>query len=211
MRGRRPVDKCLRLLQRVRPDAKRVGTVNNPGEAKAVSLVERLEERLAARGLDLVKGAATKTSEVLGAARSLVGKADAICRPTDITVISSGAAVISVCERAGIPVFAADTATVERGAVAALGFDYYDHGRQTGVMVARILNGENPGDMGVETLEQLDLFVHPAAAERMGLPLSADVIADAELVLHTTHQSPDPPGRPSHGAARLHTGATPPC
>lgn len=59
-------------------------------------------------------------------------------------MISAAEAVISVGERAGIPVFAADTATVERGAVAALGFDYYDHGRQTGVMVARVLNGENP-------------------------------------------------------------------
>lgn len=55
-----PIDKHLDMLQRVMPDAKRIGTVYNPGEANAVSLVELLEERLAARGLELVKGAATK-------------------------------------------------------------------------------------------------------------------------------------------------------
>ncbi|ADP97215.1 ABC transporter substrate-binding protein [Marinobacter adhaerens] len=178
-----PIDKHLDMLQRVMPDAKRIGTVYNPGEANAVSLVELLEERLSARGLELVKGAATKTSEVLGAARSLVGKADAIYLTTDNTVISAAEAVISVGERASIPVFAADTATVERGAVAALGFDYYDHGRQTGVMVARVLNGEKPGEMAVETMEKLDLFVNPAAAERMGITLSDDVIADAKKVI----------------------------
>ena len=178
-----PIDKHLDMLLRVMPDAKRIGTVYNPGEANAVSLVNLLEERLKARGLTLEKAAATKTSEVLGAARALVGKADAIYLTTDNTVISAAEAVIAVGERADIPVFAADTATVERGAVAALGFDYYDHGRQTGVMVAKVLEGQNPGDMPVETMEKLDLFVNPAAAERMGITLSDELVAEAEQVI----------------------------
>src|SRR5690554_5121183 len=178
-----PIEKHLDLLQRMLPDAKRLGTVYNPGEANAAALVELLEERLAARGLELVKGAATKTSEVLGAARSLIDKADAIYLTTDNTVISAAEAVISVGERAKIPVFAADTATVARGAVAALGFDYYDHGRQAGVMVARILEGEKPGDMAVETMEKLNLFVNPEAGERMGITLSDDIIAEAAEIV----------------------------
>ena len=180
-----PIDKHLDMLLRMVPDAKRIGTVYNPGEANAVSLIELLDERLQARGLTLVKGAATKTSEVLGAARSLVGKVDAIYLTTDNTVISAAEAVISVGERAKIPVFAADTATVARGAVAALGFDYYDHGRQAGVMVARILEGEKPGDMPVETMEKLNLFVNPEAGERMGITLSDDVIAEAAEVVNS--------------------------
>ncbi|WP_322003166.1 ABC transporter substrate-binding protein [Marinobacter alexandrii] len=178
-----PIDKHLDMLLRVMPDAKRIGTVYNPGEANAVSLVNLLEERLAARDLELVKAAATKTSEVLGASRSLVGEVDAIYLTTDNTVISAVEAVISVGERASIPVFAADTATVSRGAVAALGFNYYNHGRQTGAMVARVLNGNKPGDMPVETMDTLDLFVNPAAAERMGITLSDDLIQDAKEVV----------------------------
>src|SRR5690606_21591983 len=61
-----PIEKHLDMLQRVMPDAKRIGTVYNPGEANAAALIELLEERLQARGMELVKGAATKTSEVLG-------------------------------------------------------------------------------------------------------------------------------------------------
>ena len=178
-----PIEKHLDMLQRVMPDAKRIGTVYNPGEANAAALVELLEERLSARGLELVKGAATKTSEVLGAARSLVGKADAIYLTTDNTVISAAEAVISVGERAKIPVFAADTASVERGAVAALGFNYYNHGRQTGAMVARVLEGAGTADMPVETMEELDLYVNPEAAERMGVTLPEDLIQEAVKVL----------------------------
>jgi putative ABC transport system substrate-binding protein len=178
-----PIDKHLDMVLRAVPDAKRIGTVYNPGEANSVSMVELLDERLKARGLTLVKAAATKTSEVLGAARSLVGKADAIYLTTDNTVISAAEAVISVGERADIPVFAADTATVERGAVAALGFDYYSHGRQTGKMVARILNGASTADMPVETMDTLDLYVNPAAAERMGITLPDELISKAKEVV----------------------------
>src|SRR5690554_422721 len=178
-----PIDKHIDMLLRMVPNAKRIGTVYNPGEANAVSLIELLEERLEARGLPLVKGAATKTSEVLGAARSLVGKADAIYLTTDNTVISAAEAVISVGERAKIPVFAADTATVERGAVAALGFNYYNHGRQTGAMVARVLEGASTADMPVEIMEELDLYVNPEAGERMGITLSEDLIQEAVKVV----------------------------
>lgn len=179
-----PIERHVDLLQRVVPDAKTIGTVYNPGEANAVALVELLEQSLKARGLTLVKAAATKTSEVLGAARSLVGKADAIYLTTDNTVISAAEAVISVGERAKIPVFAADTATVDRGAVAALGFDYYDLGRQTGNMVARVLNGAAPADMPVESVDTLNLFVNPAAAERMGITLAQDVLDDAQHIVN---------------------------
>lgn len=178
-----PIERHIDLLQRLVPDAKRIGTVYNPGEANAVALVDLLEERLKARDMSLVKAAATKTSEVLGASRSLVGKVDAIYLTTDNTVISAAEAVVSVGERARIPVFAADTATVSRGAVAALGFDYYDHGRQTGAMVARILEGAKPGDMPVESVDALNLFVNPGAAQRMGISLSDDVISEAQEVV----------------------------
>ncbi|MGM0571644.1 ABC transporter substrate-binding protein [Marinobacter sp.] len=178
-----PLDRHLDMVLRVVPDAKTIGTVYNPGEANAVALVELLEERLEARGLKLEKAAATKTSEVLGAARSLSDKVDAIYLTTDNTVISAAEAVVSVGERAKIPVFAADTATVERGAVAAMGFNYYDLGRQTGAMVARILEGATTADMPVETVDKLELYVNPKAAGKMGVTLSDEMISEASKVV----------------------------
>ena len=178
-----PIDRHLDMLLRIVPDAKRIGTVYNPGEANAVALVGMIEESMKARDMELVKAAATKTSEVLGASRSLVGKVDAIYLTTDNTVISAAEAVISVGERSQIPVFAADTATVARGAVAALGFNYYNHGRQTGAMVVRIMEGADTADMPVETMDTLDLFVNPEAAARMGMTIADDIIAEAKEVV----------------------------
>ena len=50
-----PIEKHLDMLQRAMPDAKRIGTVYNPGEANAAALIELLEERLQARGLEWLK------------------------------------------------------------------------------------------------------------------------------------------------------------
>ncbi|PVY75311.1 putative ABC transport system substrate-binding protein [Tamilnaduibacter salinus] len=178
-----PIDRHLDMLQRVVPDATRIGTVYNPGEANAVALVDEIEKRFKERDVELVKAAATKTSEVLGAARSLVGKVDAIYITTDNTVVSAAEAVMSVGERADIPVFAADTATVERGAVAALGFNYYDMGRQTGQVVDRILKGEAPASIPVRGIDKLSLHVNPGAAERMGIALPQSFVDDADKVI----------------------------
>jgi len=66
-------------------------------------------------------------------------------------------------------VYSADTDSVGRGAVASLGFDYYDVGRQTGQQVVRVLRGERPGDMPVESIGKLSLFLNSQAATAMGV------------------------------------------
>ena len=106
------------------------------------------------------------------------GKVDAIYIPTDNTVVSALESVIKVGNDNQLPIFAGDTDSVERGAIATASFDYYEVGRQTGDMVARILGGENPGDMPVELARTVDLAVNLAAAEAMGVTIP-DAIKDS--------------------------------
>ena len=55
-----------------------------------------------------------------------------------------------------------------RGAIAALGFNYGDVGRQTGKIVVRVLKGEKPGDIPVEGVEITELFVNPGGGRGDG-------------------------------------------
>ncbi|WLQ17325.1 ABC transporter substrate-binding protein [Hahella aquimaris] len=178
-----PIDKHLQLVKRIVPDVKTIGTIYNPGEANSVSLVERLKEESASAGLILREAAVTKSSEILNAARSLVGKVDAIYLLTDNTVISGVEAVIKVGEQNKLPVIAADTDTVTRGAIAAYGFNYYDVGRQTGGIVADILEGKAPGDIDVQGVEKLELYLNPGAAERMGVKLDPKLSEEAKEIV----------------------------
>ncbi|WP_193369587.1 ABC transporter substrate-binding protein [Pelagibius marinus] len=178
-----PIGKHLDLIKQISPDAKIVGVPFNPGEANSVTLLELIKKEAPARGLTIVEAPATKSSEVLGAAQSLVGKADVIYVPTDNTIVSAFEAVVKVGVDNKVPVYAGDTDSVPRGAIAAVGFNYYDIGRQTGKMVVRILKGEAPGTIPVEGVEITELYVNPAMAAKMGVTIPDSVIAKAKEVV----------------------------
>jgi putative ABC transport system substrate-binding protein len=178
-----PIAKHLELIHEVVPAAKKIGVPFNPGEANAVTLVNLLKEKAAPMGLEIVEAPAPKSSDVQAAAQSLVGKVDVIYVPTDNTIVSALEAVIGVGIDNKLPVFAGDTDSVKRGAIAAVGFDYYDVGRQTGKIVARILKGEKPGDIAVQGVEITQLFVNPGAAEKMGITLPEALVAGAKEVV----------------------------
>lgn len=178
-----PIGAHMRLIKRIIPTVKRLGIVYNPGEANSVSLVKLIKIEAPKAGMDVVEAPAYKSSDVLDATRSLVGKVDAIYIPTDNTVVSAFEGVVKVAEEAKIPLFAGDTDSVKRGAIAAAGFNYYDVGRQTGAIVARILNGENPGDISVEGVSKTELFLNLRAAKKMGVTIPAELIKEAKDVI----------------------------
>jgi len=177
------LDRQVELIGKVVPGAKRVGMVYNPGEANSVVVVERLRELLPKSGMSLVEAAAPRTVDVGSAARSLIGKVDVIYTNTDNNVVSAYEALVKVGNDAKIPLVAADTDSVKRGAVAALGVDYRALGQQTGEIVVRILNGEKPGDIPSETSAKLELYVNPGAAKRQGVTLSEEFVKSAAQVV----------------------------
>jgi len=178
-----PIDLHLAFIKEAMPEAKSLGLIYNPGEANSVALIKLVKQYAPKNGLSIVEAVSPKSADVQTAARSLLGKVDAIYLPTDNTVISAMEGIIKIAEQAKIPVFAGDTDSVKRGAVAALGFNYYQVGRQTGLIAAEILKGKSPKDIPVQGIEKTELFVNPDAASRMGLTLSADIIARAKEVV----------------------------
>ncbi|AHB08106.2 ABC transporter substrate-binding protein [Pandoraea pnomenusa 3kgm] len=180
---RLPLDKQVALIQRVVPNAKRVGMVYNPGEANSVVVVNELKKLLPAKGMTLVEAAAPRTVDISSAASSLAGKVDVIYTNTDNNVVSAYESLVKVANDRKIPLVASDTDSVKRGAIAALGINYYDLGRQTGKVVVRILKGEKPGAIASQTSSNLELFVNPGAAEKQGVKLSADLVKEAKEVI----------------------------
>lgn len=178
-----PLPKHLELIKKVVPGAKRVGVIYSPGEANSVAIVEALKKATAEAGLSLVEAAAPRTVDVAGAAQSLVGKADVIYAPTDNNVMSALEAVVEVAQQAKLPLVAADTEAVKRGAVAALGLNYYDLGRQTGKVVVRVLKGEAPGAIPSQVSQTFELHVNPAAAQKQGISLSDELVKTAKVVV----------------------------
>lgn len=177
------LEKQIDLIRKVVPDAKKIGIVYNPGEANSVVVVKSLRELLPKSGMSLVEATAARTVDVGAAARSLVGKVDAIYTNTDNNVVSAYEALVKVGNSAKIPLIASDTDSVKRGAIAALGVNYYDLGIQTGKVVIQILKGAKPGDIASQTSDKLELYVNPAAAKKQGVTLSEAFVKSATKVV----------------------------
>ena len=173
----------LALIKEFIPNLKAVGIPYNPGEANSVSMLNSAKAEAQKLGIKIVESAAPKSSDVMIAAKQLVGKVDAIYCPIDNTIISAVESVVKVGIDAQVPVFAGDTSTVKRGAIAAVGYDYFDLGRQTGDIVVRILKGEKPGSIDVKMANGTNLHVNPKMAQRMGIKIPQTVLERATKVI----------------------------
>ena len=180
---RLPLAPQVDLMLKVVPTAKRVGIVYSPGEINSTILIKELKAVLAQRGMTLVSAAAPRTVDVQAATKSLVGKVDLIYSSTDNNVVSAYETMVRVATDAKLPMIAADTSSIKRGAVAALGMNYYDMGRQTGKMVVRILKGEKPGSIAVEEGRTTMLELNAKAAREQGATLSAALLKEGKVIV----------------------------
>lgn len=175
-----PIDEQLELLQDLVPDAETVGIVYASGEVNSQVQVEQAEEAAGPLGLQIVTQTVTSVNEIQQAVEAL-GDVDVIYVPTDNMIVSGIASLVQVAEDNQIPVIAAEEGTVEGGAVATIGIDYTELGRQTGEMALRILqDGEDPATMPVETATEFTYVVNEDAAERQGVVIPENILAEAE-------------------------------
>lgn len=177
-----PMDEQFDLLLQLVPDAKKVGIVYSSGEVNSEVQVAAAEEVAAGLDLEIVTQTVTTANDLAQATEAL-GDVDAIYVPTDNMVVAGLASLVQVAETNQIPVIAAEAGTVESGAIATIGIDYTELGRQTGEMALRILeDGADPATMPVETASEFTYVVNPGAAERMGVEIPADILDQAETV-----------------------------
>ncbi|AQS59201.1 ABC transporter substrate-binding protein [Desulforamulus ferrireducens] len=178
-----PIKDQLQLIKDIVPTAKKIGLIYNASEINSQVQVDIADKEAPELGLELVKVTVTASSEVMQAAQSLVGRVDAIYLPTDNMVISSLAAVLKVAEENKLPVIAGEGDSVENGALATVGIDYYQLGRTTGEMALRIINGEKPQEMAIQSQSGSELVINLQAAERMGVTVPEELIAKAKKVI----------------------------
>ena len=175
-----PLGQHMQMIKEFIPGFKKLGVMYNSGEANSKSSVKLIREVGSQMGFEVVEATVSKTADVYQAAKSLVGRVDAVFVPTDNTVVEALESAIKVCEQNDLPMFCADVDSVKRGAVAAMGFDYYQHGRQTGAMAQLVFSGTKPADMPVEYQKVLQLHINLPAAAKMGVKVPQNMQEKAD-------------------------------
>ncbi|MCB0225531.1 MAG: ABC transporter substrate-binding protein [Anaerolineae bacterium] len=152
IQGMPPVEDAMAVIQEVLPDVQSIGMIWNTAEKNSEVATSIARDTAAKMGIELVEANIADSSEVQTAAESLAAQGvDAFFVSTDSTVVAGFEALVKVAEENDIPLFANDPASSERGAVAALGLDYFQDGLDAGTIAVTILKGEAAaGDITIE-------------------------------------------------------------
>ena len=178
-----PVEQQLDLLLKIVPNAKSVGTIYCSSEVNSQLQVDILKKAATAKGVTIKEATVSNVNDIQQAARSFVGKVQAIYVPTDNVLASAMPTLVSVTEEAKLPVICGEGGMVKAGGLATLGVDYYKLGFQAGEMAADILSGKSkPADMAIQAQKEFKAMVNLKEAEKIGLKVPEDVLKGAELV-----------------------------
>lgn len=177
------VEEQLKMIRELLPDASRIGIIYTTSEANSISTIERYKEHADAYGFEIVDTGVTALSEVALAAADIVNKVDCITNLTDNTVVSALQTVLKEADAKQIPVFGSEVEQVKAGCVASMGLEYFELGKQTGRMAAKVLKGEaKASEMNYEIISKPSLYVNTQAAENIGMSLSEEFKAGASQV-----------------------------
>jgi putative ABC transport system substrate-binding protein len=119
---------------------------------------------------------------------SMLGKVDLVFTANDVTVTAGFSAVVNFGIQHHIPVFAGDYSSVERGAIGAVGQNYFNVGLDAGVIVDSVLSGRSISSIPVVYTQGGDLYLNEFAAGQMGVTLSDEVLKKAKQVYHSISQ-----------------------
>jgi len=182
-----PVSLQLEMIRTLLPDAKKIGIIYTTSETNSVSTLAEYEKYASEFGFEIVSTGISQISEVELAAADMVAKVDCITNLTDNTVVSALQTVLAVAETKNIPVFGSEIEQVKSGCVASMGLEYYELGKQTGLMAAKVLSGEvTASNLPFEVIKGASLYVNTAAAEKIGMELSEDFLSGASEVFTET-------------------------
>ena len=168
------VDEVFKLCKELTPEVKSFGFLYTASEVNSQSVVEEAKTLAADYGYDYEEVTITNTSELKQAAYSLAGKVDAIYTPIDNSIASAMTVLSEVGKETKVPVYVGADSMVMDGAYATVGINYEDLGRQTGDMVAEVLNGKAISDLPVATLSEFQKVINKTTAKAIGAPETSE-------------------------------------
>ena len=124
------------------PQAKKVALLFCSAEPNSRYQIEEVAKHLADAGIETAEYAFTDTNDVASVTQAACDNADVIYIPTDNTAAANTEAIANVLIPAGVPAICGEEGICSGCGVATLSISYYDLGKTTGQMAARILTGE---------------------------------------------------------------------
>ncbi len=177
-----PIGANLDLIRQVLPSAKTIGMVYDPGDASSAVTVPLITKEAKARGFKLALRPVYAASEIAQSLASLEGKADLLFTANDVTVTAAFPALVAFAIQKKMPLFAGDYSSVQRGAICAMGQNYYNVGAEAAKVIVAVADGKKLSGLPVRYTKGGDIYINAKAAELMGVQVPKDLLAKAKEI-----------------------------
>jgi putative ABC transport system substrate-binding protein len=176
--------KRLALLQELVPKAQTIAVLQDPSAATFQTESREIEAAVRASQQKTIILKAT-TEQEINEAFSTIAKsgADALLVGGGPFFNSKRNQLIGLAALNAIPASYGFSEYVSAGGLVSYGAGQTDAYRRAGVYVARILNGEKPGDLPVELPTKIDLAINLKTAKALGLTVPPSLLARADEVI----------------------------
>lgn len=179
-----PVESAVKLIKEILPNVKKIGVVWNPTEACSEACTEKMRVSTKKLKIELVEMTVTNSMEVQMATQSLLGKGiDAILISGDNTVELAIDAVITEATAQKIPVFTNNPPQTTKGALLAVGADYYTVGIETGKLAVRVLKGEKASDLPIQKSVPEKLWINQKIATQLNISVPQPILSRADNII----------------------------
>lgn len=167
----------VKLVKEILPNATKLGIVYNVSEVNSRVQAEAAKAQAEALGIEVEVKTVSEAGEITSTVSQLgIDGCQALFIPTDNLIANNMAAVSQGTIQHKMLVVCGEAAMVNNGGSITISIDYKKLGQQTAELAAKILEGQNPGDLAVVTqsLDQLSFVANleNLAAIEIELPQS---------------------------------------
>ncbi len=177
-----PIDLQLELLKDLGVDAKTIGFLYSTSEKNSEVQLEMLKVEASKVGMEVEALGVTSLTEIEQGLDVLLDKVDVLYTPTDNMVASAIQLVTTKALNKSVPVLGAEVAHVEGGALATCGVDYFELGRQTGLMAAQVLNGQDVSSLAIQKAQNPEITINKGTADALGLTISEELAGRSNIL-----------------------------
>jgi len=179
------VGKWIDLLNDVKPDLSRVALMFNPDTAPYYDVYLRSFKALPRRSSVEVNAAHVRSVDEVELVVAELGRnpGSGLIAASDIFNVGARTLIIKSAEKHRVPVISPYRQFVDEGSLMSYGPDSADIFRRSGSYVDRILKGESPGNLPVQSPTQFTLAVNLKTAKTLGLSVRESFLLLADEVI----------------------------
>lgn len=172
------------LIQTLLPKLKKIGIVYNSNESNSQVSVDCIKAECRKRNIRFVERTATTVSQVQKAVNALLNEGIGLLFiPSDNTVQAASLYIIERCESRKVPVFTGVCEIAEKGALAAVGVNYYDLGNANAQQAAEVIShGKQAREVPVIVAEKGNICVNLKAAKKLGIVVPKEILEKAAKI-----------------------------